>query len=113
MTDFRAIIDAVRRHGSVHFAKAAVPGEFTVWRRGLRQFARAGDLRISVLRTSDFVVIENRDYEVSVDDDLALADVIGAHLIGGELCFDDALRARRRQRMRIVPVTDEAAGGSR
>lgn len=106
MTDLRAIIDAVRRRGSVHYPKSAVPGEFTLWRRRLRQCARSGDLRISVLRTSDFVVIENCDYEVSEDDDLALTDVIGAHLTGGELSFNDALRARRRQRMRIVPDPD-------
>ena len=46
LTDYRAIIDAVRRSGSVHYLKDLVPGDFIAWRRRVRQFARAAGLRI-------------------------------------------------------------------
>ncbi|MDP9094576.1 MAG: hypothetical protein M3N95_16970 [Actinomycetota bacterium] len=59
VTDYRAIIDELRRHGSVHYPRSAVPGEFTVWRRRLRQVARADEVRISVTRGLDYVLIEN------------------------------------------------------
>jgi hypothetical protein len=68
VTDYRAIIDAVRRHGSVHYPKASVPGEFTVWRRRLRQLARLAQIRISVIRGGDYVLVENRDFQVSDED---------------------------------------------
>lgn len=107
VTDHRAIIDAVRRYGSVHYLKTAVPGEFTVWRRSLRQFARRGNLHISVIRTSEFVVVENREYEVSDEDSLATTDVIGAQLLGQDLTFAEAVNARRRLRMRLVDLPDD------
>jgi hypothetical protein len=103
VSDYRAIIDAVRRHGSVHYLKVAVPAEFTVWRRRVRQVARIANLRISVTRSRDFVIIENLDFEFSDEDTLATHDVIDAHLNGQDLSFEDAVRARRRQRLRVVP----------
>ena len=106
VTDYRAIIDAVRRHGSVHYPKTSVPGEFTVWRRRLRQVARLAAVRISVSRGGDNVLIENVDFEVSEEDRLATTDVIEAHIVGRDLTFDDELRVRRRQRLRVVPPPD-------
>ncbi|MDQ2749148.1 MAG: hypothetical protein M3Y44_06440 [Actinomycetota bacterium] len=103
VTDYRAVIDVVRRYGSVHYPKASVPGEFTVWRRRLRQVARLAQVRISVIRGADYVLVEIRDFQVSEEDNLATADVIQAHLVGRELSFDDALHARGRQRLRVVP----------
>jgi hypothetical protein len=103
VTDYRAIIDAVRRHGAVHYPKAAVPGEFTVWRRRLRQLARVAEIRISVTRGTDYTLIENLDFQISDDDSLALTDVIEAHLVGKDLSFGDAVHARRRQRLRLAP----------
>src|SRR6476620_5748807 len=88
VTDYRAIIDALRRHGSVHYPQAAVPGEFAVWRRRLRQVARLGKARISVSRGIDYVLIENLDFEVSEEDSLATTDVIEAHILGRDLTFD-------------------------
>ena len=102
VTDSRRIVDFVRSRGSVHYAKAAVPGEFAAWRRKIREAARAGGLSVSIIRTNDFVVIESRDYEVSADEDLATADVIDAAIAGRALSFVDALHARRRQRLRVV-----------
>lgn len=96
------IVDFVRSRGSVHYAKAAVPGEFAAWRRKIREAARAGGLSVSIIRTNDFVVIESGDYEVSVDEDLATADVIDAAIAGRALSFVDALHARRRERLRVV-----------
>ena len=103
VTDYRRIIDVVRSRGSVHYPKVEIPGEFTGWRRGVRRAARAGDVSIGVIRTNDFVLVENRDYQVSEDDDLATADVIDARLTGRVLSYDDALHRRRRARLRVVP----------
>ncbi len=110
VTDYRAIIDALRRHGSVHYPRAAVPGEFTVWRRRLRQVARAAEVRISVARGVDYVLIENLDYEVSEEDSRALTDVIEAHILGRDLIFGDAVQARRRQRLRLAPPLENGNG---
>ena len=103
VTDHRAIIDAVRRTGSVHYLKDVVPEDFIVWRRRVRQYARAADLRISVTRSREYVIVENVDFESSDDDSRATADVIGAVFEGRSLSFDEALHAVRRQRMRVVP----------
>lgn len=110
VTDFRAIIDALRRHGSVHYPRTAVPGEFTVWRRRLREVAPAAQVRISVTRGLDYVLIENLDYEVSVEDSRALTDIIEAHIVGRDLTFDDAVHARRRQRIRLAPPPENGNG---
>jgi hypothetical protein len=110
VTDFRAIIDALRRHGSVHNPRPAVPGEFTVWRRRLRQVARLAEVRISVTRGADYLLIENVDYEISAEDGFALTDVIEAHILGGDLSFDDAVHARRRQRLRLAPRLADGNG---
>ena len=103
VSDFRAIIDALRCHGSVHYPRSAVEGEFTVWRRRLRQVARAAQLRISVTRGVDYVLIEKFDCDVSEEDRRALTDVIEAHILGRDLSFDHAVHARRRQRIRLAP----------
>jgi hypothetical protein len=110
VTDYRAIIDALRRHGSVHYPRTAVPAEFVVWRRRLRQVARGADMRISVTRGIDYVLIENCDFEVSEEDSLALTDVIEAHILGGDLTFGDAVQARRRRRLRLAPPLGAANG---
>jgi len=103
VTGYRAIIDAVRRRGSVHYLKEAMPGEFAVWRRRVRQFARVADLKVSVTRSRDYVIVADVNFEVSDEASLAISDVIEAHLDGRDLLFDDAVRARRRQRLRVVP----------
>jgi hypothetical protein len=110
VTDHRAIIDALRRHGSVHYPRTAVPGEFTVWRRQLRQVARSADVRISATRGVDYLLIENVDYQVSEEDSRALTDVIEAHLLGGDLSFEAAVRARRRRRLRLAPRLEDGNG---
>jgi hypothetical protein len=82
-----------------------VPEEFTVWRRRLRQVARLSDVRISITRRIDYMLVESLEYEVS-EDDTATTDVIEARILGRDLSFDDAVRARRRQRLRVVPPPD-------
>ena len=111
VTDYGAIIDVVRRRGSVHYVKDVVPGEFNAWRRRVRQAARVGDLRISVTRSRDYVIVENLDYEVSDEDSLATSDVIGALLDGQDLLFEEAVRARRRQRLRVVRPDERPTDG--
>jgi hypothetical protein len=102
VADIRAVLDVVRRAGSVHYRKSEMPGDFLAWRRRVRQQARAEELSISVIRTADFVVVENRDWQPSGDDDLAVADVIEGVLTGNPIQFDEALQRRRRQRLRTV-----------
>jgi hypothetical protein len=65
VTDYRAIIYALRRHGSVRYPRTAVPAEFVVWCRRLRQVARLAGVRMSVARGVGYVLIENCDFEVS------------------------------------------------
>lgn len=107
-TDIGGVVDAVRRTGSVHFLLDRVPGDFESWRRALRRRARAEQLRVSVRRVAQFVIIENADYEVSVDDTGALADVIGGRVEGRDVGFDEALHARRRARLRLVTGSEPA-----
>jgi hypothetical protein len=109
VSDYRAIIAALRRYGSVTYPRTAVPGEFTVWRRGLRQFARTAGVRISVTRGIDYVLIENCDFEVSEEDSLALTDVLEAHILGRDLTFGDAVQARRRRRLRLAPPLEHGS----
>jgi hypothetical protein len=59
-----------------------------------------------VTRGVDYVLIENRDHADSDEDSLATTDVIGAGILGQDLTFDDAVRARHRQRLRVVPPPD-------
>lgn len=101
-TDIAGLIETVRHEGTVHYAKQSVPADFLQWRREVRTAARAQQLRVSITRTADFVIVENRDYEVSDDDRRASTDVIAATLAGQTLSFDDAVRARRRQRMHLI-----------
>jgi hypothetical protein len=112
VNDYHAIIDAPRRHNSVHYLHSSVPGEFTVWRRRLRQVARAAEVRISVTRGVDYLPIENLDYEVSEEDSRALTDVIEAHILGRDLTYDDAVHARRRQRLRLTPPLEHGNGAA-
>lgn len=102
ITDIRGIIDAVRGRGSVHYPKTAVPGDFVEWRRRIRQQARAADLSISLTRSRHHVIVENRDWLPSADEDLATADVVDGVLTGKSVSFEEALKARRRQRLRLV-----------
>lgn len=57
------------------------------------------------------MLVENRDFEVSEEDSFGTADVIEAHILGRDMTFDDAVRARRRQRLRVVPPLGEEADG--
>lgn len=56
------------------------------------------------------MLIENLDYEVSDEDSLALTDIIEAHILGRDLTFDDAVQARRRQRLRLAPSPENGNG---
>jgi hypothetical protein len=107
-SNIRGVVDVVRRSGSALYPLPMIPGEFEDWRRRVRRAARADDLRVSIRRTAGFVVVENLDYEVPADHLGAVADVTGAWTEGRELSFDDALHARRRQRLRLVrdPASD-------
>lgn len=103
----QGVVDLVRRTGSVHLLLDHVPGDFNTWRRAVRRRARAEQLRISIRRVAQFVVIENLDYKASQDDLSALADVLGGRLEGRAVEFDEALHARRRARLK--PVADSEA----
>jgi hypothetical protein len=96
VADFGVIIVAERRCGSVRYPKASVAGELTVWRPRLRHVARLAQVRIRVIHGVD-VLVECGDVPVSEQDSLATTDVIQAHLLGRELSFKDAVRARERQ----------------
>lgn len=74
-----------------------------------RASARCGS---ASFRCTDYVLIDNRRFQVSEDDGLVLTDVIEAHILGRELTFE-VVRARRRQRLRVAPPGQEADGRSR
>lgn len=103
--DVGGLVDAVRRAGSVHLPLDQVPGRFEDWRRAVRRKARAEGMRVSIRRVAQFVLVENLDYEVPADDMQALGDVIGARIEGSDVRFDEAVKARRRARMRLVTKT--------
>jgi hypothetical protein len=66
--------------------------------------------RISVTRGVDYLLIENLDYGVNEEDSRALTDVIEAHILGRDLIFDDAVHARRRERLRLAPPPENGNG---
>jgi hypothetical protein len=65
--------------------------------------SRTWRTRLRSNRRRAYLLIENVDYEVSVEHSRALTDVIEAHIRGGDLTFDGAVHARRRQRIRLAP----------
>jgi hypothetical protein len=68
--------------------------------------ARVANVWISVTRSVGFVIVENRDYQMSDEDSLALNDVIDAHLSGKELTINQAVQTPRRERVRLVSAVD-------
>lgn len=115
VSDTVRIAEFIRLRGSVDYPLEAVPGDFTVWRRKIRQEAKRLRVRVSVLRCGDVVVLHNPDYEPSTEELRATMDVmasLSSDLLGpldqapSDLTFDEALHARRRARLRIVSDPD-------
>ena len=59
-------------------------------------------MRISVRRGERYVLVEHLEHELTDDEQLALSDVIDATTRGESLLFESALKARGRQRLRVV-----------
>lgn len=108
--DLQAVVDFVRHRGSAHYPLESIPGEFKEWRSRLRRLARASNVRISIRRTSEYVLIDNPEYEPSSDEFYAVADVLQAVSDGVQLSYEDAVHARARQRIRLF--TDPADAGN-
>jgi hypothetical protein len=100
--DRAAILDALRRDGAVYWPISELPADYEAWRRDLRRAARAKDLRISVRRVKWHFWVEHVDHEVTDDERDAAADVMGALLQGGQLSFEDAVKARARRRLLLI-----------
>lgn len=100
--DPAAVTDAVRKYGSALWPAAALAGEFTDWRRTIR----AADLRISVRRIHDMVLVEHLDHVVTEDETHAIGTIIAAHANGTTLTWDQALHQAGRDRLRPVQSQD-------
>lgn len=100
--DFAAVVDALRRDGAVYWPFDEMPADFADWRRSARRAARAAGLRVSIRRGERHFWIEHVDHEQTEDERWAVADVMDAVLRGQTLSFEDAVRARARQRIRLV-----------
>jgi hypothetical protein len=102
VTDTAGIIGALRREGCIVWPLSQLPADFVGWRRELRRAARAADLRISVRRGERYFMVEHLEHELTEDEQLAMTDVVDAALRGKSLPFETALKARGRQRLRMV-----------
>lgn len=102
LRDYAAVVDALRRDGAVYWPLEDLPADYTGWRRQVRKAARAADLRVSIRRGERHFWVEHVDHEQTEDERWAVADVMDAVLRGGPLSFEDALKARARQRMRLI-----------
>lgn len=111
VSDTIGIAEFIRLRGSVDYPLEAVPGDFVIWRRKIRQEAKGLRIRVSVIRSGDIVVVHNPDHEPSQDELRATMEVMGfltSDLLGPSdrapvnLTFDDALHAQRRARLRVV-----------
>lgn len=100
--DFAAIVDALRRDGAVYWPFEQLPADFAGWRRSAWRAARAADLRVSIRRGERHFWIEHVDHEQTEDARWAVADVMDAVLRGETVSFEDAVKARARQRIRLV-----------
>lgn len=101
--DTGAVLDHVRREGSVMWPLAALPDDFLGWRRRIRAAAREATLRISVRRVGELAFIEHVDHVVTDDQNSAMSKIIGAHLDGRTISWDDAVHESARDRMNLVP----------
>jgi hypothetical protein len=102
ITDIAGIIGALRREGCVFWPLCELPEDFAAWRREVRQAAKAADLRISVRRGERYFLVEHLDHELTEDEQLVMTDVMDATSRGRSLSFETALKARARQRLRVV-----------
>lgn len=117
VSDIIGIAEFIRVRGSVDYPLEAVPGDFVLWRRKIRQEVKRLGIRVSVVRSGDIVLILNPDHEPSHDELRATMSVMGSlasDLLGpsdqspANLTFDDALRREQRARLRVVKDTDDA-----
>jgi hypothetical protein len=102
ITDTAGIIGSLRREGCVVWPLSQLPEDFVGWRREVRRAAKAADLRISVRQGERYVLVEHLEHELTEDEQLAMTDVLDATLRGKSLSFETALKARGRQRLRMV-----------
>ena len=91
----------------MHYRLDVLPEEFNTWRLKLRRLARAGAVRISVIRQPEFVIVENKDYEPGEDEFHAVADVIQGVFDGTQVTYEEAVRSCGRQRLRLVPSSED------
>jgi hypothetical protein len=75
-----AVTDAVRKYGSAQWPAAAIPEQFTDWRRAIRAAARATGLRISVRRVQEMVFIQHLDHVVTDDEMQAFSKIIASQI---------------------------------
>jgi hypothetical protein len=105
--DATQIIDAVRSLGSVHYPLAAVPGDFNSWRRRLRQTAKRGNVRISVIRAGGLVMVHDPDFVQSEEAERAVMEVLNGIFANEPITYEAASRQQARRRMRLIPGSAE------
>lgn len=117
VSDTIGIAEFVQSRGSVDYPLEAVPGDFVLWRRKIRDEAKRLDIQVSVIRSGDIVLVHNPDHEPSQDELRATMAVMGSlasDLLAASdqppaaLTFDEALHREQRARLRVVSDVDEA-----
>lgn len=109
--DPAAVVDYVRRRGSILVAQPSIGGDFLDWRRRVRRAARDVGIRISVRRDDDTVLVYHPDHEVTDAEKRAVMDAIASVMSTDDsaptVTYDEALQRRRRENLRLVRDDDE------
>jgi hypothetical protein len=108
--DVRAVVETVRRRGSVYYPLDALSGDFATWRRRIWAEADRAGVRVSVRRVNQLVLVYDPDRDPPDGLLDAVADLTDELLTGERLDHEQASRNEGRPRLRIVR-DDEMPGG--
>ncbi len=102
--DAARIVEVTRQHGSIDYPAWSIPGDFTTWRRRIRQAAAEAGRRVSVRRFDELVLVYDPDYIPTDEQHAADVHAIISSLLTDEpkVSYDEELHRRRRARLKVV-----------